>query len=176
MPKKIPKNWKIATDRHPHDLVLTRYSPKGKPELELIFEWKRFGNRSEVVSVLIQTPEFKKPLTAADMRAIPFSLLEVVERQAKADFRTNQVVVEAKSGPQSGRALSNNDLKTIANLYREAREIGVPIAHYISKQLDISESTVGKRIAAARRADLLGAAMGTKAGERRESTKNGKWK
>jgi hypothetical protein len=165
MPKKSAESWKAETSRPPHDLVLTRYSPKGEPELELIFEWKRIGKRSEVVAVLIRTPDFARPLTVGDIRGIPFSLLESIERQAKADFTTGGHEIEVPSGPQSGRPLSEDDLQVVANLYRDARERGLATGRYLAQHLHISESTATKRIAAARRAGFLGPALGTKAGE-----------
>jgi DNA-binding Lrp family transcriptional regulator len=61
--------------------------------------------------------------------------------------------------------LTRAELQIVADLYRDARELGIPTARHIAEQLSISESTVGKRIAAARKAGLLGAALGTKSGE-----------
>jgi hypothetical protein len=172
MPKRISADWRVEMNHPPHDVLLTRYSATGEAELEMAFEWKRIGNRSEVVAVTICTPGFARPLSVSDIRGIPFSLLEALERQARADLVVKEMVIEANHGPQSGRPLNSRDLQAVAALYRYAHEHGLPTARYIANQLDISESTVGKRIAAARRAGLLGPSIGTKAGERaRLSTK-----
>ena len=166
MPKKIVNNWKARIDQKDHDLVLTRYSKSGVPELEVIFEWKTIGQRREVVGVCVQSVGFKAPVSASDIRSIPFSVLEAMERQKRPDLVSGGKVIEIKSGPQSGKPLTSAELKMVADLYREARNLGVPTARHIAKQMEISESTVGKRISAARKAGLLGSALGTKAGEK----------
>lgn len=165
MPKKISADWRVEMNRPPHDVLLTRYSPAGEADLEMAFEWKRIGNRSEVVAVTIRTAGFARPLSVSDIRGIPFSLLEALERQARTDLVVKDMVIESNPGPHSGRPLNSRDLQAVADLYRHAHEHGLPTARYIANQMNISESTVGKRIAAARRAGLLGPAIGTKAGE-----------
>ncbi len=166
MSRKIVNNWKAQTGQKNHDLVLTRYSKNGVPELEVIFEWKTIGKRREVVGVCIQSVGFKAPVSAGDIRSIPFSVLEIMERQNRPDLISGGKTIEVKSGPQSGKPLTSAELKMVADLYREARNLGVPTARHIAKQMEISESTVGKRISAARKAGLLGSALGTKAGEK----------
>ena len=91
-------------------------------------------------------------------------------RQERPDLVIRDMQVEFDSGPQSGKPLTTTELKLVADLYREARNLGIPTASHIANRLDISESTVGKRISAARKAGLLGAALGTKAGERTTRT------
>jgi predicted HTH transcriptional regulator len=166
MKRKDSGEWRVRRDDKIHDVVLTRYSKNGDPELDVIFELKTIGPRREVVSVCIKSAGRKFAVTATDIRSIPFSELENMERQEQPDLVIRDTRVEFDSGPQSGKPLTNADLKIVAHLYRKARNLGVPTASYIANQLDISESTVGKRISAARKAGLLGAALGTKAGER----------
>lgn len=166
MSRKVVNNWKARTGQKDHDLVLTRYSKSGAPELEVIFEWKTIGQRREVVGVCVQSVGFKAPVSASDIRSIPFSVLEAMGRQKRPDLVSGGKAIEIKSGPQSGKPLTSAELKMVADLYREARNLGVPTARHIAKQLEISESTVGKRISAARKAGLLGSALGTKAGEK----------
>jgi hypothetical protein len=166
MKRKDSSEWRVRRDDKIHDIVLTRYSRNGEPELDVIFEMKKIGPRSEVVSVCIQSAGLKSVVTASDIRSIPFSELETMERQEQPDLVIRDTQVEFESGPQSGKPLTNTELKIVVHLYRKARNLGVPTASYIAHQLGISESTVGKRISAARKAGLLGAALGTKAGER----------
>jgi hypothetical protein len=159
------KTWKIDLASPPHDVVLTRYSPDGKAELTVIFEWKSIGTRTEVVGLSITSPSKKIAINASDLRSIPFSILESMARKQRPDLKMAGKNFEIKPGPQSGTPLTRAELQIVANLYREARELGIPTARHIAEQLSISESTVGKRIAAARKAGLLGAALGTKSGE-----------
>jgi len=166
MKRKDSNKWRVRLDDRIHDVVLTRYSKNGDSELDVIFELKTIGPRREVVSVCIKSAGLNSVVTASDIRSIPFSELETMVRQERPDLVIRDMKVEFDSGPQSGKPLTSTDLKMVADLYREARNLGVPTASHIAFQLDISESTVGKRISAARKAGLLGAALGTKAGER----------
>ena len=159
------KTWKINLASPPHDVVLTRYSPDGKAEISVVFEWKTIGSRTEVVGLSITSPRKNIALNTSDLRSIPMSILESMARKERPDLKMAGKNIDVKPGPQSGTPLTRAELQIVANLYREARELGIPTARYIAKQLSISESTVGKRIAAARKSGLLGAALGTKAGE-----------
>jgi hypothetical protein len=159
------KTWKINLASPPHDVVLTRYSPDGKAEINVIFEWKTIGTRTEIVGLSITSPRKNIALNTSDLRSIPMSILESMARKERPDLKMAGKNIDVKPGPQSGTPLTRAELQIVANLYREARELGIPTARYIAKQLSISESTVGKRIAAARKSGLLGAALGTKAGE-----------
>ena len=176
MPKKSPKNWKVRLDQKSFDAVLTRYSKQGKPELEVLFEWKVIGRRREVVCVCIRSAGLMSALTASDIRSIPFSLLETMERQMKAESDIRGKQSEFKSGPHSGKPLTSDELRNVADLYREARNLGTSTARHISSHLQISESAVAKRISAARKAGLLGESLGTKAGEGIVRTKGTKVK
>ena len=175
MKRKNMTKWRVRLDDKIHDIVLTRYSKNGDPELDIIFELKVIGPRREVVSVCIKSAELNSVVTASDIRSIPFSELETMMRQERPDLVIRDIQMEFDSGPQSGKPLTSTELKMVANLYREARNLGVPTARHIANQLGISESTVGKRISAARKAGLLGGALGTKAGER-PNQKQGKKK
>ena len=165
MPRKFPNNWKLRLDHKIHDVAFTRYSKNGSPELDIIFEWKTIGHHREVVSVCIKSAGLNSAVTATDIRSIPFSILETMERQHAHDMVIGSTYIDVKSGPQSGKPLTVESLEMVAELYRGARNIGVPTARHIAKQMDISESTARKRISAARKAGLLGAALGTKVGE-----------
>lgn len=156
-------------DNKVHDAIVTRYSKNGQPELDVIFESKTIGRRLEVVSVSIRRADLKSSITAGDIRSIPFSIIETMhrrEKQTQPDAIISDWMVEFEPGPQSGKPLTTAELQLVADLYREARNLGIPTARHIAKNLKISESAVRKRISAARKAELLGAALGTKAGER----------
>ena len=170
MKRKDSSKWRVRLDDKIHDVVLTRYSRNGESEIDVIFELKTIGPRREVVSVSIKSARLNSVVTASDIRSIPFSELETMMRQERPDLVIRDMQVEFDSGPQSGKPLTTTELKLVADLYREARNLGIPTASHIANRLDISESTVGKRISAARKAGLLGAALGTKAGERTTRT------
>ena len=169
MTRKNQAKWRVRLNSKLHDAVLTRYSKDGDPEIDVIFEWKTIGQRREVVGVFIKSAGLKSAVTAGDIRSIPFSILEAMERQGRQerpDLVIGNSFIEIKSGPQSGKSLTSLELRMVADLYREARNLGIPTARHIAGRMDISESAVGKRIAAARKAGFLGESIGTKAGER----------
>jgi hypothetical protein len=161
------QTWKLLRDQNKRDLVLQRVSNSGEPELEVIFEWKRFGKRAEVVLMQVQSPGKKRPISFTDIRSIPFSEIAKMERQAlsRGSSKGGTVPKGSVNGPQSGRPLSEKDLRVVVNLYRTAHELSIPIAPYLASELQISTSTANKRIAAARRAGLLGPSNSTRSGE-----------
>ena len=170
MKNRNQPKWRVRLNNKIHDAVLTRYSKDGDPEIDVIFEWKTIGQRREVVGISIKSAGFKSALTAGDIRSIPFSIIETMERQVRQDLVLENRNIDVKSGPQSGTTLTSKELRMVADLYREARNLGTPTARHIAEKLEISESAVGKRIAAARKAGFLGDALGTKAGERPNRT------
>ncbi len=185
MPRKSKQKWTLIfeskrrnvgptglNDVPPRpDAVLTRRSANGEPEVEVVFEWKRIKGRAEVVMVKIMSPGFRTPLTAADLRSIPFSIIEnqersrISEESMKSNIERNFSSLEATRGARSGKPLTHDDLQLVALLYREAHNAGYAIHRHIAERLGVSESTAGKRVVTARRAGLLGAARGTRAGE-----------
>jgi len=162
------------------DATLTRWSANGKPEIDVVLEWKMIEGRAEVVMIQVMTPDFRTPLTAADLRSIPFSIIENQERSRKSGESMESTIersfssLETTRGAHSGKPLTHGDLQLAADLYREAHQAGSAIHPYIAQCLGVSESTAGKRIVAARRAGLLGAALGTRAGEDTDETRTKK--
>ncbi len=162
------------------DAVLTRWSAKGEPEVEVVLEWKPIKGRDEVVMILILSPGFRTPLTAADLRSIPFSIIEnqersrISEKSTKSNIERDLLSPEATRGAHSGKPLTDNDLQLVADLYREAHRTGCAIHRYVAEHLGVSESTAGKRVVAARREGFLGAALGTRAGEDTRDTQTKK--
>jgi len=85
MKRKDSNKWRVRLDDKIHDVVITRYSKNGDPELDIIFELKAIGPRREVVSVCIKSAELKSVVTASDIRSIPFSELETMMRHKRPD-------------------------------------------------------------------------------------------
>ncbi len=178
MPRKSKQKWTLIFEvkrrnnvRPRLDAVLIRRSANGEPEVEVFLEWKTITGRAEVVMVQIMSPGFRTPLTAADLRSIPFSIIENQERSRKSEesmklnIKRNFSSLVATRGAHSGKPLTHDDLQLVADLYREAHQSGYAIHRYVAERLGVSESTAGKRVVTARRAGLLGAARGTRAGE-----------
>ena len=64
--------------------------------MDVIFEWKTIGQRLEVVSVSIRRADLKSPITAGDIRSIPFSIIETMRRkelQTQPDLVSNDWLV-----------------------------------------------------------------------------------
>lgn len=58
-------------------------------------------------------------------------------------------------GAHSGKALSQEELQTVAELYKEANRIGVSTQQYIAKKMEVALSTAAKRIMSSRKANFL---------------------
>lgn len=162
------------------DAVLTRWSANEKPEVKVVLEWKMIKGRAEVVMIQIASPGFRTPLTAADLRSIPLSIIAKQERLRKSGVTMEITIqrdlssLEATRGAHSGKPLTHDDLQLVADLYREAHQAGYAIHRHVAERLGVSKSTAGKRIVATRRAGLLGASLGTRAGEDTSDTQTKK--
>ena len=78
-------------------------------------------------------------------------------------------------GPRRGRALVDDVLREVAEIYRAAFDKGQPpVVEAVAEHFCISKSAANKRSRAARRAGFLGAAVGPKAGEQPIKRKGGK--
>ena len=85
---------------------------------------------------------------------VEFPLNEIVADARRQEF---EAVVRKKrtSDAHRGRAHSEEDLQAVAEAYREAVRLGVPVQNAVAETFNVSRSTAAKRIMAARKSGRL---------------------
>jgi hypothetical protein len=58
-------------------------------------------------------------------------------------------------GAHSGKALSQEELQTVAELYKDANRRGISTQRHIANEMGVARSTAAKRIMASRKANFL---------------------
>jgi hypothetical protein len=131
--------------------------------------WAVFNGRYEPVSIEFYPRRHNtSPVTHEVIKRCPLgSILRHARRQhaelalAAADWpefkgRAAEQAEEAiRFGARRGVALTPEDLRHIADIYRTAFDERQPVTAAVAAAFGISQSTAGKRIMAARRAGLL---------------------
>ena len=116
--------------------------------------------------------EFRVKRGAVILRAIQFASrtsASSVTHAALVEFPLNEIVADARrqefeavvrkkrtSDAHRGRAHSDEDLQAVAEAYREAVRLGVPVQNAVAETFKVSRSTAAKRIMASRERGLLG--------------------
>ena len=129
--------------------------------------WAVIDGRYEPVEVTISGGAGRK-IDAQLLRRLPFGQIVSTARRNHKDLVADTVRSEANAarrqaalqrrkqwGPQRGVPLSPDDLDAVAAVYLAAYDAGLPVTRAVADEFDISPSTAGKRIWAARQAGLL---------------------
>jgi hypothetical protein len=98
------------------------------------------------ITVTAQTPGCL--LSQSALRQIPLAEIE------RAAFKTEVIEPTPQAsgrGPQSGMALTDDDLQAVADAYITARNQRIPVQAFVADRFGVAVSTAAKRIAAARR-------------------------
>ena len=101
-------------------------------------------------AVTAQTPGCL--LSQSALRQIPLAEIE------RAAFKTDVIEPTPQAigrGPQSGMALTDDDLQAVADAYITARNQRIPVQAFVATQFGVALSTAAKRIAAARRRGFI---------------------
>lgn len=133
-------------------------------------QWAVIDERWEAVEISVGANPDKKgvhrtPVTAEQVRRLPLgTIITEAKREHAAAIRavaefygdpTNEIdAVTERWGPKRGRALTRADLQLVADSYNEAVRTYMPVTEAVAQACNVSRSTAGKRIMAARRAGL----------------------
>lgn len=98
------------------------------------------------VTVTAQTPGCL--LSQSVLRQVPLAEIERAAFQTEVIEPTPQA---SGRGPQSGMALTDDDLQAVADAYITARNQRIPVQAFVADRFGVAVSTAAKRIAAARR-------------------------
>jgi hypothetical protein len=145
----------------------------GRPWL-IALEWEKVDELVEVIGCRIRAlPDDRgrtERLGADDVRRMPLGRIFTAAKRVHAEFLRSWITVDGEAhdelvaelvepwtgaGPQRGRRLSLDELRLVADTYQRARETYMPVTEAVAAACNVSRSTAGKRIMAARRAGLI---------------------
>lgn len=138
---------------------MTRYQTKKNGEVEVDITWERVNGNFEMTSYTISSTE-GKAINASICREIIPSLPVIVKRErAKLEkkylTKTPAIASLIKRGPNSRRDLTEEDLISVAVLYRHAYSQGLSTQKTIAKEMGVSIPTASRRIMRAREEGFL---------------------
>jgi hypothetical protein len=119
-------------------------------EISLEFRVKR----GAVILRAIQFASRNSATSVTHAALVEFPLNEIVSDARRQEF---EAVVRKKrtSDAHRGRAHSGEELQAVADAYREAVRLGVPVQNAVAETFNVSRSTAAKRIMAARKSGRL---------------------
>lgn len=122
-------------------------------------ELKAVNGRIVPIAILIEPQSRGIELKSETLREI--GLQNVIQTWAKREhaqlLRSNK---NRRVRPHRGRRHSDDELKTVADIYLAAAKKSLPVQQIVASTMGISISTAGKRIMAARRIGLIPPAKG----------------
>jgi len=144
--------------------------------LHVEFEWAIVAGRAEPVSITVSSRDGDRPITREIVGRVPIGGIVADERAKghaywKAEAATHYSSETDAQRDNIARAVEVHSpdarLREVADVYREAWRNGRPVQRTVAEHFGLeSLSGAAKKIARARAAGYLGAAEGTRGGER----------
>ena len=114
---------------------------------------KLVNNRQDIVSVQIEATG-SNPISRRALASI--SLEELFGNDlAVMSPASSRILQQRKTTSRQGRAHSDEDLQTVADIYTAARKARIPVQQAVADAQGVSQSTAAKRIMAAKARNLL---------------------
>lgn len=120
-------------------------------DIAIEFKWKHINERPEVASITITPVDPSIPFEPVILRRIPW--VEIIKAQRmsqKKALRPSKQQRPQALGPDSTRALTDEDFKYVADLYLEAWQLDIPVQRHVADNLKIALPTATRRISLAR--------------------------
>lgn len=133
-----------------------RFTVPGKGEITIEIKWKVLNDRQEVAAITIEPMDPKVPFEAVLLRKIPWARLIDQSRKDRTKHSRQPTPIRRHSlGPDSTRTLTDDDLRSVADLYLQAWKVNIPVQRHIADELQISIPTAARRISLARQRGFI---------------------
>ena len=114
-------------------------------------EFKTFNQRLDIASLTISPQDLRYPVTRRLLSELPLDKLFRDDLAIEAEHLSRMLNNRKETNAHQGRQHSNEDLRTVADIYLAAYQARIPVQKAVADALGISVSTAAKRIMAARR-------------------------
>lgn len=140
--------------------TMTLYDDKGN-EFAVTFSAEVINQRLEVTELSIKAQSENAVVTQKFLRTIPIATATLAIRNENATGKATELEPVTEQRWKG----TDEQLKIIANLYREAYRTGSAIQPYLAEKTGRPVTTVNRWVRQAREAGHLGKSNGTRAGE-----------
>lgn len=140
--------------------TMTMYSENGDA-FNVTFSTTALHGRSEITRLVVESVENSSVITQAFLRSLPLATITRTMRREESNGATpaiSSVSLDRWTG-------TDEQLRVVAELYREAYRAGVPVQPYLASKTGRPVTTVNRWIRKAREKGFLGKSNGTRAGE-----------
>ena len=133
-----------------------KFTVPGQGEITIEIKWKVLNDRQEVAAITIEPKDPKVPFEAVLLRKIPWARLIDNARRDRANQSKQPTPIRQHSlGPDSTRTLTDDDLRSVADLYLQAWKVNMPVQRHVADVLQISIPTAARRISLARQRGFI---------------------
>ena len=133
-----------------------KFTVPGQGEITIEIKWKVLNDRQEVAAITIEPKDPKVPFEAVLLRKIPWArLIDNARRDRTNQSKQPTPIRQHSLGPDSTRTLTDDDLRSVADLYLQAWKVNMPVQRYVADVLQISIPTAARRISLARQRGFI---------------------
>lgn len=140
--------------------VVKEYTDSTGSKLLLSVEFKMFNDRADIAAITIQTMDFRLPISRRMLSEIPIEKLFLDELAIESEKLNRMLRNRKGTTAHQGRQHSDEDLRSVADIYKAAFQARMPVQKAVADALGISVSTASKRIMAARRRGFISSTQG----------------
>jgi hypothetical protein len=135
--------------------AVKEYIDSNGRKLVLKAEFKLFNDRLDIAAITIQATDYRSPITRRMLSEIPLDRLFRDELAVETEHLNRILRTRKTTTAHRGRPHSDEELRTVAEIYISAFKARIPVQKAVADALGISVSTATKRIMAARRRGLI---------------------
>ena len=133
-----------------------KFTVPGQGEITIEIKWKVLNDRQEVAAITIEPKDPKVPFEAVLLRKIPWArLIDNARRDRTNQSKQPTPIRQHSLGPDSTRTLTDDDLRSVADLYLQAWKVNMPVQRHVADVLQISIPTAARRISLARQRGFI---------------------
>lgn len=117
---------------------------------DIAAEFKIINGRVDIASIRVQSKNLRLPVSRRALRDIPLEELFGNDLAVESAASSRILQKRQKLTSNQGRAHSDEDLQTVADIYTAAHKARIPVQQAVADAQGVSQSTAAKRIVAAR--------------------------
>lgn len=155
--KQVPLDDKATCALGVRPDIVTTYTDRLNHEWTLMAELKSINGRPEIATLVVHSAHTDGAVNRRLLRELPLGLLfdKAIAAEARHLNQSRNDDRNTHTTKHQGRRHTDDELRTVAQLYMDAQGGRRPVQTTVAKALGISIAATNRRIIAARRRGLL---------------------